>query len=316
MDEKSTTDNLAGSYDLAIIGTGPAGYTASIYASRYTLSHILVGAISGGQTSESHLIQNFPSYIEIPGPELVKKFREHALSYSPDVLTDTITSISGSSGAFTLKTISRKEIHAKSLLFATGMKRRKLGIEKEDEYLGKGLTYCATCDGFFFKDKTVAVVGGSDSANTASLYLADIASHVYQIYRKDKLRGEPAWANKVAQHPNITVIYNTSVIDLKGEGTLESVILDTEYNNSKKLETDGLFVEIGAIPDTTLSSPLGVRTTDTGYIMVNNTQATNVPGVWAAGDITTGSNNFHQILTASAEGAVAIENIYTTLIAA
>ena len=145
-------------FDLAIIGTGAAGYTASIYASRYNVSNIVIGAAMGGQTAEAHLVQNFPSYKEIKGPELMEKMKEHAETYENPIVFDTVTEIKGSSGKFTLSTQSGDSYSAKAIILATGMKRRKLGLENEEKLLGKGVTYCATCDGMLYKDKTVAVI--------------------------------------------------------------------------------------------------------------------------------------------------------------
>lgn len=300
-------------YDLAIIGTGAAGYTASIYASRYNVSNIVIGASVGGQTAEAHLIQNYPSYIEIRGSELMEKMKNHVETYGNPIVFDNVDKITGREGDFTIETQSGTSYNAKSLLLAIGMKRRKLGVDGEERLLGKGVTYCSTCDGPFYKNKTVAIIGGSDSANTASLYFSTLASKVFQIYRKDKLRGEPAWADKVVANYKIELIYNTTVVGINGEEKLTSVTLDKPYQGSDKLELDGLFIEIGAEPDPTLPKQLNLELDENNFIKVEKDQKTNVPGIWAAGDITTNSNHFHQTITAAAEGAVAAHNVFTTL---
>lgn len=307
---KNSQDQI---YDVAIIGTGPAGYAASIYASRYNLSNFVIGAAMGGQAAESHSIQNYPSYTEISGPELSGKMKDHAEACGGIVVFDTVTSITGTAGDFTVKTDSGLKYTTKAIILAVGTKRRKLNIPGEDKFYGKGITYCATCDAMLFQGKVVAVVGGSDAANMASLHLVGIASNVYQIYRKDKLRGEPAWSEKAANNPDIEIIYNTNVIEAKGSDVLESITLDREYNGSNTLSVDGLFIEIGSEPDTTLMKQLGVKTDESGYIKVGKDQKTNIPGIWAAGDITTGSNNFRQVITAAAEGAIAAHNVFETL---
>lgn len=300
-------------YDVAIIGTGAAGYTASIYASRYKLRNIVIGEMIGGQTAEAHLIQNFPSHKEIPGMELMRLMREHAEEYGVRMEYERVNSINGTYPEFHILTTSGKTIHAKTILLAIGQRRRKLGIPGENELKGRGVTYCATCDAVFYTGKTATVVGGSDAANTASLYLSTLAKKVYQIYRGEKLRGEIVWADKVMNNKNIELILSTNVIEAIGKKRLEAIKLDSPYNGSDILKTDGLFIEIGSEPDTTLMDNLSVKTDETGFIEVNNDQSTNVKGIWAAGDITTASNRFHQTITAAAEGAIAAENIYTTL---
>ncbi len=295
---------------LAIVGIGPAGYTASVYASRYKIKNLLIGAAMGGQASESHSVCNFPSYPEVSGFELMQKFQSHAKQLGAEELIDTVTRIEGELGNFTLHTKTGKVIQAEAILMAIGNKRRKLGLVREEEFLGKGLSYCATCDAMFYQDKTVAVVGGSDAANTASIYLSEIAKKVYQIYRKDELRGEPTWKEEVLAKDNIEVIYNTNVIGLEGEEKLEGLTLDNPYKDKKVLLVDGIFIEIGFEPDTSLSKQLGLNTDKSGLIKVNKEQETNMPGVFAAGDITTASNKFRQIITACGEAAVAAESIY------
>jgi thioredoxin reductase (NADPH) len=161
-----------------------------------------------------------------------------------------------------------------------------------------------------YKDKVVAVIGGSDAANTSSLYLSDIAKQVYQIYRGDHLRGEQIWADQVLNNPKITVLFNTNVEEIVGDTSVKSVTLDREFKGSKNLKIDGIFIEIGSQPVTALSNQLGLEIEDTGLIVVGPDQKTNIEGIWAAGDITTNSDNFNQIITASAEAAIAARNAF------
>ncbi len=183
----------------------------------------------------------------------------------------------------------------------------------EDKFTGHGVSYCATCDAMFYRDKTVAVIGGSDSANTATLYLAEIAKKVYQIYRRDKLRGEILWIEQILKNPKIEVIYNTQVKSLKGSEKLEKIILDQPYQGKQELIIDGLFVEIGTFPQKVLIKELKLETDKKNYIKVNQEQKTNQKSIWAAGDITNSSNNFHQVITACSEGAIAAESIFKFL---
>lgn len=296
-------------YNLIIIGTGPAGYTASIYASRYKIPHILIGKTPGGLVLEAHKICNFPTEPEIQGPELMQKFQEQLKSQHIEEITDKVINIKKEKGLFSIITRNHNSILSKTVLLAIGTQRRKLNVDNEDKFLGKGVSYCATCDGPFFKNKIVAVMGGSDSANTASLYLSKIASKVIQIYRKDKLRGDPTWIEQVVNNPKIEVTYNKNIQKLEGKEKLEWIILD----NKTKIKVDGLFVEIGSVPNHAFIKSLNIKADKNSYIVVNEAQQTNISGIWAAGDITTSSNGFRQIITACSEGAIAAENIFNYL---
>jgi thioredoxin reductase (NADPH) len=296
-------------YDLLIIGSGPAGYTASIYASRYKIDHLVIGQVSGGQVSEAHRICNFPSLPKVTGMELTQKIREHVKTLGAEEINDLVTDMINENGTFKVKTQGKKEFETKTILLSIGTERRKLDLPNEDKFIGKGVSYCATCDGGFFKDKVVSVVGGSDAANTASLYLAEVASQVYQIYRKDKLRGEPSWVDQIKKNSKIKVIYNANVSELIGSERLEEIKLDT----GEKIKTDGLFIEIGSEPNIKVLNQLTLELSESNYIKVDQAQKTNISGVWAAGDITTGSNGFQQIVTACAEGAIAVEDIFKFL---
>ena len=296
-------------FDLIIIGSGPAGLSASIYASRYKVVNLVIGSQFDSYAFLAHKVANFPTEKEISGPEIIQKIADHATAEGGQILADVVIGLEKDSGGFKITTQNNGEFSAKAVLIASGTQHQKLNLASEDKFIGKGLSYCATCDAMFFKNKTVAVIGGSDSANTSSLYLAKIAKQVYQIYRKEALRGEQAWIEQIKNTPNIEVIYNANVKELVGENNLEKIILD----NGRELAINGLFVSIGSVPSSALLERLKVETDAKGYIKVGRDQKTNVAGVWAAGDITDGSNNFRQIITACAEGAVAAEDAYKFL---
>jgi thioredoxin reductase (NADPH) len=188
-------------------------------------------------------------------------------------------------------------------------------LPDEDRLIGRGISYCATCDAMFFRSKTVGVVGGSDAANTAALYLADIADKVYQIYRGRELRGETAWIEQIQANPKIITLFETNITKLLGQNRLEAVELDRPYEGVDRLALEGLFVEIGSDPDRTLSDALGLTIDDKGYIVTAPDQKTSRDGVWAAGDITTNSDGFRQIVTACSEGAIAAHSIHKYLMA-
>ncbi len=296
-------------YDLIIIGTGPAGYTASIYASRYKINQLLIGKEAGGLASEAHKICNFPGEPKITGLELIEKLRNHIKSEKIKEIYDEVIEIKKDKDKFLITTRDNSILNTKYILLAIGTQRRKLNLPDEKKFLGKGLSYCTTCDALFFKNKVVAVIGGSDAANTSSLYLSKIALKVIQIYRKDKLRGDPTWIEQVKNNPKIEIIYNRNIEKLIGENILEYIVLD----DNTKIKIDGLFIEIGSVPNLALIKKLKIKTNREGYIIVDNAQRTNIEGIWAAGDITTGSNSFRQIITACSEGAVSIRDIFKTI---
>jgi thioredoxin reductase (NADPH) len=307
-------------YDLAIIGAGPAGYTASIYASRYEVNNVIIGEMPGGLASEAHLVCNFPSEKEIGGMELALKMQEHALTLGAHEITDRVIQIEEITTndnpyfpTFRISMNNQEPILARTILIAIGLQRRHLNVEGEAGLLGKGVSYCATCDGAFYKGRKVAVVGGGNAAVTASLYLADIADRVYQIYRGNKLKGEVTWINQLQNNSKIEVIYEANVIKMIGEQNLQALVLDREYQGSVNLAVEGVFVEIGSIPDRTLIDQLGLKTTLAGYLEVDGAKNTNRKGVFAAGDITNSSNHFKQIITACSDGAIAADTIYRYL---
>ncbi len=297
-------------HSLVIVGAGPAGLTASIYASRYGVDHIVVGENLGGLAFKAHKICNFPTEKEISGAELIAKMRDQVESMGVSILINRIIEINENEEGFELKADNGDVFLADAVLLANGTERRKMNLPNEVDYIGKGVSYCATCDAMFFRDKVVAVVGGSDSANTASLYLAELTEKVYQIYRGDRLRGETVWIDKIKNNDKIEVIYGFEVVGLKGNDKLESIVLNKSYKGRNELSVNGLFVEIGTIPHRELADELGLDLNDKGYIKVGEDQKTNREGIWAAGDITSSSNNFHQIITACSEGAIAVESIF------
>jgi len=293
-------------YDLVIIGAGPAGLTAAIYAARYKLSTLVVGEQIGGMAAEADEICNFPSYKKIIGIELTKKMIEQVENLGVEIKNSYADSIKKIDSQFLVKTNST-EYKAKKIILATGTEKRKLGLKNEDKFLGKGISYCATCDAAFFKNKVVGVVGGSNSALTAALLLSKFANEIYIIYRKNKFfRAEPKWVEEVERNEKIKSIFNANVIELVGENKLECVKLD----NGEKLNLDGLFVEIGSIPSVKLAEELGIELEE-NHIKVDKKQRTNMEGVFAAGDVT--NSPLKQIIVACAQGAIAANSAYEEL---
>lgn len=291
-------------WDLIIIGGGPAGLTAGIYGARSGLKTlILEEKILGGATAESPLIENYPGFPAITGQELVSKMAEHCRKFGV-----TIKEIEGaleldlSSEKKTVKT-DQASYSAFSVIIATGCHYRKLGVSGENEFRGRGVSYCAVCDGAFFKEKRVLVVGGGNSAATSALYLSNVASSVKLVHRRDQLRAEEALFRSL-QERNVEFLWNTVAKEIKGDVKVRSVVV---YNNktgkTKEIEVDGVFVQVGEVPNSQIAIQAGVKVNEGGYIIVNERQRTNIAGVYAAGDVTNGS--VKQVGTAVGQAIVA-----------
>lgn len=291
-------------WDLIIIGGGPAGLTAGIYGARSGLKTLILEEKTlGGATAESPLIENYPGFPAITGQELVSKMAEHCRKFGV-----TIKEIEGaleldlSSEKKTVKT-DQASYSAFSVIIATGCHYRKLGVSGENEFRGRGVSYCAVCDGAFFKEKRVLVVGGGNSAATSALYLSNVASSVKLVHRRDQLRAEEALFRNL-QERNVEFLWNTVAKEIKGDVKVRSVVV---YNNktgkTREIEVDGVFVQVGEVPNSQIAIQAGVKVDEGGYIIVNERQRTNIAGVYAAGDVTNGS--VKQVGTAVGQAIVA-----------
>jgi thioredoxin reductase (NADPH) len=294
-------------YDVVIIGAGPAGLTAGIYAARYNLKALIIGEILGGYATEAFKICNFPTYKELTGVEFAQKMGEQVKALGVEVKMETVNSVEKKKSGFLIKADS-KEYEARKIILACGTKKRKLGVEGEEQFEGRGISYCATCDGPLFKNKVVGVVGGGNSALTSALLLSKHAKKVYIIYRKDNFfRADPAWVDLAEKNKKIEPIFNSTIAELSGGKFLEKIKL----NSGKELKLEGLFVEIGSIPCVDFAKMLGLKLDDEGYIAVDKKQKTSVSGVFAAGDAT--NPPLKQIITAAAQGAVASQTVFEEL---
>lgn len=300
-------------YDLIIIGAGPAGLSASIYASRYGIKHIIIGQIIGGQVSETHKIDNYPGIEDMVGFEFARKWCDHAKKYGTKIIPNLVYGIKKEGNLFNIKLDNQEKYQSKTVLLATGTKRRRLNAAGEEKFLGKGVSYCATCDGFFYKNKIVAVIGGSDSACSGSIYLGELCKKVYLIYRRNELRAEPFWMKQVKNNPKVEIIYNANVLEFVGDEKIRKIKLDKKYNNSDEILMDGVFIEIGSDPNISYAENLGIEIDKSGYVKIKSDCSTSVSGVWSAGDITDGSDKFRQVITAAAEGAIAVRSIFNYL---
>lgn len=294
-------------YDLLVLGAGAAGFTGAIYAARYKLKTLVIGMEPGGLINEAHLVENYPGFPSITGRELMEKFRENLTHLKVPIKEDYIVGIHKKDDHYEVKTQSTTYL-GKTLLLALGTKRRKLNVPGEKKFAGRGVSYCFTCDAPFYKGKeAVGVVGGSDAAAMASLLLADYAKKVYIIYRRDKLRAEPIYFDKIKEKGNIEFVYNANVVEILGDQFVEKVKLDT----GKELPLNGLFIEIGQIPGVELARSLGVDLDEKDYIKVDPYAQTNLPGVYAAGDITT--IPLRQVIVGAGQAAIAALSAYRYL---
>lgn len=295
-------------YDLIIIGAGPAGLGASIYASRYKLKNVVIGSEIGGQVVEATEIENYAGFDSISGRDLMQKFQKQTENLGAKIVQAEAGDIKKTEDEFEVSVENGEKYRAKNIILALGMNPRKMNIPGEKEFIGKGVSYCATCDAMFFTNKDVAVIGGGDSAATAAIHLSDFANKIYLIHRGN-IRFKPALAEQIKQSSKIEIIDSTGIKEIKGNQAVESVIYESK-SGEKEILAQGIFVEIGSVPKVAIAKNLGVEMDEQEYIIVDQAQKTNVENVYAAGDVTTGSNKFRQIITAVAEGAIAAGSVY------
>ncbi len=294
-------------YDVAIVGAGPAGLTSAIYTCRYGLKTIVFeDPTNPSQLSLAPKIENYPGF-EGSGLDLVSKMREQAEKFGAEIRVERVVDLSKGNGFFEIVT-DENRYRAKALILATGGKHRELGVEGEREFVGRGVSYCAVCDGFFFKGKKVLVVGGGNSALSEALYLHDIGCDVTIVHRRDKFRGEKLLQDRVFQS-GIKVIWNSVVERIVGEERVKKVVLrNVKTNDVFEIDVDGVFIAIGLEPNTDLAKRLGVELDERGYVKVDRYQRTNVEGVFACGDCC--DNPLKQVVTACGDGAIAGYSAY------
>ncbi|MEA3340557.1 MAG: thioredoxin-disulfide reductase [Chloroflexota bacterium] len=291
-------------YDLVIIGGGPAGLTAAIYAGRARVKTLaLVGSLPGGQTANTDVVENYPGFPEgIKGPELAQKFQEQAGRFGAQVVVDNVTEVDFSASPFTIRTHGAA-YQAQTVIVATGAEPRRLGVPGEEKFFGRGVSVCATCDGFFYRDKRVVVVGGGDSAITEAIFLTRFASEVIVIHRRDELRATKIHQEQALDNPKINVLWDSVVEEVLGEQTVNSVrVRNVKTNQTSILETDGVFLYVGMKPKTeTFAGQLELD--EQRYIVSDRRQRTNVPGVFVAGDVQ--DPLYRQVVVAAGTGAIA-----------
>lgn len=298
--------------DIAIIGAGPAGMTASVYARRagYSVTVFELG-MPGGQLSTTDKIENFPGYPEgLPGAELGMKFYEHAQAFGAEFVFEQVVRVEADGAVKKVVTnngTEEKEYEARAIIIATGAHPRTLGVPGEDTFRGHGVSYCGTCDGFFFRGKDVCVVGGGDVAVEDAIYLANMCNSVTVFHRRDELRANKRSQDAAFANGKITFVWNTIVTELKGDDQLRSVVTkNVKTDEVKEWTFDGCFIFVGYDPNQDVY-PKGLATDERGYVLTDENMATNIPGVYAVGDVR--KKNVRQVATAVGDGGIVMSDI-------
>lgn len=301
--------SLMEKWELIIIGAGAAGLTAGLYGARSGLKTLIIEEkMAGGNTVNAPVIENYPGFISITGQELVQKMVEQCTRFGVEIRQ--LEKVEGLELDNVKKVFTNRNVYeASAIIIATGTHHRKLGVPGEEEFGGKGISYCAICDAPFFKDRRVLVVGGGNSAAITALYLSEIASTVKLSHRRSQLRAEEALVRELKKKENVEILWNTVVKEIKGDTLVREVVLyNNETGETSKLETDGVFVQIGEVPNSEFAQKAGIKVDEVGYIIVDVRQRTNKEGVYAAGDVT--NRPVKQIGTAVGEGTIAATDAY------
>jgi thioredoxin reductase (NADPH) len=297
--------------DLIIIGAGPAGLTAAQYGARANLKVLVIEQLApGGQVLNIDVLENYPGNVGTAngGPrsgfDFSQDLHRQAEQFGASFLMDAAESLGREGDLFTVHLADGGERRAPALILASGARHRMLEVDGEERLAGRGVSYCATCDGPFFKGKKIFVAGGGDAACDEAQYLSRLSPHITIVHRRDRFRAQKALADRVLHNPNITVRFNTKIIAIRGEQKVSSVVLeDTVSGKQSEEETDAVFVFTGMIPQSPLAAGLGAKTDETGYVVTDQRMASSVPGLFAAGDVR--ASPFRQVIVAAGEGAVA-----------
>ena len=292
-------------YDTIIIGGGPAGLCAAIYLLRANKNVLLFESETlGGAITKSDIVENYPGISEISGLELGSNMASQAKNLGLEIIMQKVLAINKEKDIFSVS-VKNNKYYAKTIVYATGTRPRMLDCKGAESFIGKGISTCATCDGFFFKNKSVLVVGGGNTALTDALYLSNICSHVYVSYRRDNLRGEPLKIKRLKSKENVTILYNSIVKEIIGRDVIEKVSLTVD-DTPKEINVSGVFVAIGSIPNTELIKDL-VTLDQNGYALSNYQLETTVPGLYVAGDVR--EKNVRQLTTAVSDGTIVSKEI-------
>ena len=298
-------------YDVVIAGQGAAAFAAGLYAARYQIKSLIIGETFGGETATGGLIENYPGYPEIDGFDLMLKFKEQVEKYDVPIIDDKVDSVKKQENLFQVKTFGGEMFSAGTVILAVGRNRRTLNLKNEEEWVGRGVSYCSTCDAPMHKNNVVAIVGGGNAAVEGALLLSRYASTVYLIYRKEEFtRPEPISLQQLNQSKNIKQVMSTNVTQLNGVDGLDSISIDKEYKGVSEIDVDGIFIEIGADPRVEIPNQLKLELNEKNEVIVDSEMRTNVEGIFAAGDLCNSSGDLKQTITAASQGAIAATSTY------
>ena len=307
--------NDARTADVLIAGQGAAAYAAALYSARYQQDTLMVAEQFGGETATGGQIENYPGVPDIDGYDLMLKFKEQTDGLDVPLVMSNLLHVKPDNGHFMCEMDDGSTVRALSVILAVGRERRKLWLDHEDDWVGRGISYCSTCDAPLYRNRTVAVVGGGSAAVEGAVLIARYATRVYLIYRRESFnRPEPVLLRILGQTDNISQLMSTEVIELLGTDLagLQGIRINRPFEGTDELDVDGLFIEIGADPRVAIARELGLeRNPETGEVHVNRLMHTSMPGIYAAGDLTDASGPLKQTVTASAQGAIAALSAYT-----
>ena len=289
--------------DLVICGGGAAGLTSAVYAARSGLDFVLIDISSsmGSQITQTSDVDNYTGFEKVNGMELVMKFYEHAKALNAPMINDEVQEISKENGVFTVK-CAQGEYKSKTVIYCSGASHRELGVKGEKELLGRGVGYCAVCDGFFYRNKTVVVVGGGNTAVTDALYLSKICKKVILVHRRDSLRAEKILTERLENAENVKIMFNSEVAEILGEKSADGVLL----KSGEKIDCDGVFIAVGIVPRSETVKSLA-KLDNNGYIVADESGKTSLDGLFAAGDVRT--KELRQIITACSDGANCVDSV-------
>ena len=298
-------------YDLIIVWAWSAGYPAWMYASRYKIKNLIIGAMPGWALATSHKVENYPGTISAPWKEIMDSFKEHAVSSGSEIVQEIVSDIVKQWDLFLVKTTNWNQYQAKKVIIATGNNHRHLGAKWENEFLGKWVSYCATCDGMFFRWRDIVLVGWWNTALTEALYLADICKKVYLVHRSDTFRAEDIWIEQASKKENIEFVLKEEVEEIKGDFMWVNEILLKSW---KIIKADGIFVAVWTLPNTSVVDSLNPAKDSEWCLVVDARQETSISGLYAAWDVTTNSNKFKQTIMSAAEWCLAANSVHEDLL--
>lgn len=298
-------------YDLIIVWAWSAGYPAWMYASRYKIKNLIIGAMPGWALATSHKVENYPGTISAPWKEIMDSFKEHAVSSGSEIVQEIVSDIVKQWDLFLVKTTNWNQYQAKKVIIATGNNHRHLGAKWENEFLGKWVSYCATCDGMFFRWRDIVLVGWWNTALTEALYLADICKKVYLVHRSDTFRAENIWIEQASKKENIEFVLKEEVEEIKGDFMWVNEIA---LKSGKIIKADGIFVAVWTLPNTSVVDSLNPAKDSEWCLVVDARQETSISGLYAAWDVTTNSNKFKQTIMSAAEWCLAANSVHEDLL--